>query len=148
MVHYSDVMAGAMMRSRFGDRHMSPRTAAALRPRMKPEELERLIARQIVEDAIAAGYEIDVNDGEETTLQYSTNRDDVLAAMFSTDCDQLTLYTGAGSLADLGIVDKRRRVGSIFLIWGNGHDVVSDYSDNLEIASVLGRANATAEEAG
>jgi hypothetical protein len=110
------------------------------------EALERRIAGQIIDDAIAAGYEIDVNDGGETTLKKSTSKPDVLAAMFSTDSDILTLYTGPGSLADIGTVEPSRRVGSILFIWGNDCDVITDHTDKPEIAAELERAYAIADQ--
>jgi hypothetical protein len=113
----------------------------------RPEELERRIVGQIIDGALAAGYEIDVNDGEETTLEKSSSKSDILAAMFSTDSDILTLYTGAGSLTDLGIIEPSRRVGSILLIWGNGRDVIGDYSDKPAIDAVLERAHEIADKA-
>jgi len=96
-------------------------------------ELERRIATQAIEDLIAAGYTIDVNDGEETTLKASSDRDAVLTAMFTTDEDWL-------------YVNKdRNRIGWIRFVYGNdGFDVISDYTVNLE--DVLTNTHALADQ--
>lgn len=87
---------------------------------MKIEEAERKIARRAIDDAIAAGHAIDVFDGEEVVIKRSTNADQIIAAMFSTDSDTLIIHKDG------------KRIGSILLIYGNnGHDVISDYSMSL-----------------
>jgi hypothetical protein len=98
-------------------------------------EIEKRIAGQVIADALAEGYTIDVNDGGETTLRKSSSKRTILEAMFSTDHDILTLRTGVGG-----------RVGSIMFVYGNGAEVISDYTDKPEIERVLTRACATADK--
>lgn len=98
-------------------------------------EIEKRIVGQVVADALAAGYTIDVNDGTETTLRKASSKRAILEAMFSTDSDIITLRTGPGG-----------RVGSIMFVYGNGTDVISDYTDKPEIERVLARASATADK--
>jgi hypothetical protein len=87
---------------------------------MKREEVERRIARRIIDDALAAGYSIDLFDGEEVVLHKGTNADAIMAGMFSSDDDMLFLHKDG------------KRIGSVWLIYGNGgYDVVSDYSMSL-----------------
>lgn len=95
------------------------------------QELERRIARAIIQDALKLGYNIDVNDGEETTLRASTDVKAILRAMFTTDEDWLILHRG----------EKR---GWVRFVYGNdGWDVVNDYAVNLE--EIMPRANKLAE---
>jgi len=63
---------------------------------------------------------ISVSDGEETTLVRSDDREAIIEAMFSTDSDVLIIHR------------EGKRDGSILLIYGNGWDLISDYSVSLE----------------
>jgi len=81
--------------------------------------IERLIAGRLVEAALAAGYWISVYDGEETTVSRSTDPAVIFPALCSTDHDVLNFGRGSA-----------RRAGWIALIWGNGRDLISDYTDN------------------
>ena len=80
---------------------------------------EARIARKIVKDALANGWTVSVNDGEEWTVKRSADSRAILAALCSTDSDILRLRDEAGD-----------RVGDIMLIWGNDEDLISDHSDN------------------
>jgi hypothetical protein len=99
------------------------------------QEIERQIAARIVTDAIAAGFNISVNDGEETTLRHSKDPAAIESAMFSTDADVLFIYR-----ENLG------PLGWVHLIWGNGCDVISDHSDNKAMCDFLAGADKLAEE--
>ncbi|WP_439357927.1 hypothetical protein [Bradyrhizobium sp. DASA03007] len=94
---------------------------------MKIAEAERQIARKIIEDAITAGYKIDVYDGMDFPLKDSDDAEMILGAMFSTDSDKLYLCKGGKS------------VGWVFLVYGEyGWDVICDHTMNIE--SVLSGA--------
>ena len=80
---------------------------------------EARIARKIVKDALANGWTVSVNDGEEWTVKRSTDSRAILAALCSTDSDTLRLRDAAGE-----------RVGDIMLVWGNDEDLITDHSDN------------------
>ncbi len=109
-----------------------------------PKELEKLdsavqrrirmevrIIRQLVKDALAAGFKLSVDDGEEQTPYY-TEAKPVFTALMNTDEDYLHLY-------------KPGLAGWVRLVYGNdGYDVISDYTTNLE--SVLAGANSLAEK--
>jgi hypothetical protein len=88
-------------------------------------EAERQIIVLLVEDCLAAGYALGVNDGEETTLEDSTDEEKIFAAMSTTDEDFLILNKRdeAGE-----ILDK----GWIRLVYGNDGYVISNYTVNLE----------------
>lgn len=96
------------------------------------QEVERKIISKLIDDALEAGFNIDVNDGEETTLEHSTNREAILAAMFTTDEDWIVLHRG----------ELR---GWVRLIYGNdGWDVINDYTTNLP-DSIMAGCNAIAD---
>lgn len=90
---------------------------------------ETAIISKLVQAALASGYSMDVNDGEETVLRRSTDETAIIGAMFSTDEDYLTFRDSDGE-----------KIGWIYLIHGNGEDVISDLADNPEM-------NRLAEEA-
>lgn len=87
--------------------------------------VEREIATAVVDVLLTAGFNISVdngdNDGHEYQLGYSTNRADILNAMFLTDDERL--YVGRDG----------ETIGWVYLVYGNdGWDVISDYTVNLE----------------
>ena len=88
--------------------------------------IEKKICERIVDKALAAGYTISVYDGGAWPLKRSSNRPDILAAMYSTDSDTLRFR-----LPDSGEI-----VGSIMLVYGNGADVVCDYTDNAAMIAL------------
>lgn len=100
------------------------------------QQVEKHIVERVVMDALAAGYEISVHDGEETVVRRSTNPDQIIKAMFSTDEDYLYLYK-----------PKQRGVeGWVHFVYGNsGHDVISDHLSSPEMDKLLAGANALAD---
>ncbi|WP_316200995.1 MULTISPECIES: hypothetical protein [unclassified Bradyrhizobium] len=98
---------------------------------MDNEKIERQIAEKVIDDALAAGYTIDVFDGEEFPLKQSTDREAILKAMFSTEEDRLYLT-------------KDGKRGWVWFIYGNGYHLISDYTINL--ATVLAGAEKLSEE--
>jgi hypothetical protein len=88
---------------------------------MQRQEIEKKIARKVIDDALASGYTLDVHDSEEWVIQNSSDADAVMAAMFSTDDDSLHIRKDG------------ERIGWVWFIYGNsGWDVISDYTVNLE----------------
>ena len=83
------------------------------------EKIERQIAGKIIDDALAAGLSISVSDGEDLVLRRSTDREAILEAMFTTDADYLYL------------VKDDKVLGSVFLVWGNGPDCITDNSTSI-----------------
>lgn len=96
-------------------------------------EVERQIIVLLVEDLFAAGYKLGVNDGEETTLENSTDEAKVFETMSTTDEDFILLSP-----------NKDGEKGWIRLIYGNGCDVISDHSVNVP-ETVMTRALELAE---
>lgn len=96
--------------------------------------LERIIVQRVIGDLLEAGFSLGVNDGEETTLTHSKDMLQITQAMFSTDEDYLLVYRPFG---------QERHFGWVRLIHGNGRDIISDYTVNLE--TCLHGANAFVE---
>lgn len=75
---------------------------------------EKKVVTELVRLLLEAGHELTVFDGEEYTLRHSTNRDAILAALATTEEDQL--FTDAMSFE---------------LLYGNaedGSEVITDYA--------------------
>lgn len=76
-----------------------------------------------VKAALAAGFTVGVNDGEETTLTHSSDFDAIMHALWTTDEDYLLFYREG----------EERHFGWAWLIYGNGLDeVFSDWTTNLD----------------
>ena len=98
--------------------------------------IERMIAKRVIADLLAEGHTLSVFDGRdehEPVLATSRDADAILAAMFSTGDDLLTV--------DAELTGQRRghSAGWVWFVHGNGDCVVSDYTTNLE--SVMGPIN-------
>lgn len=78
------------------------------------------IAKSIVHRLLNSGYQLRVNDGEETVTPITKDLNTIFAAMASTEMDYLLAYKDG------------KRVGSVMLIWGNGEDLLSDCSVSLD----------------
>ena len=94
-------------------------------------DIEMRICNRLVRNALAKGYLISVYDGEEFALKRSASYAAIKSAMFSTDSDQLVFRRADGTKA-----------GVVLLIYGNGEDVISDYSDNEETNTLVNLAQA------
>lgn len=96
-----------------------------------PNEIERQIIVLLVEDLLTAGFTISVDNGEEAMFGPFNEAQWVFCAMSVTDRD------------DLLCRHNGEHVGSVRLVYGNGPDVVSDYTGDLDEA-LFDRANALA----
>ncbi len=87
------------------------------------QQIERQIIERVVKDALAAGFQITVDDGGDApSVSRSTNQAVIMAAVMLTDEDFL-YYSKSGEPLQ----------GWVRLIYGNdGWDVVNDYTTNLE----------------
>lgn len=97
--------------------------------------IEKEIARRTIQSLLEKGYAISVHDGEETTVKRSLDKKVIIEAMFTTDEDILYVHANSDTKA----------FGWIMFVYGNdGHDVISDYTTNLEevLAPVNAYANA------
>ena len=89
-------------------------------------QIELTLARRVIRKALSAGYLVSVCDGEEYPVKRSTKFGEIDKALASTDSDVLVIRAATGD-----------RLGSVLLVWGNGEDVVSDYTDKPEIAALV-----------
>lgn len=100
-------------------------------------EIERKIAKQVIDDCLAAGCILEINhdDDESETISIKDSSEATLDEFFA--CDQEQLYV------DL----PNGRKGSVLFIFGNdGYDVISDYTVNME--ELLTNANRLADQYG
>lgn len=94
--------------------------------------IEKRIVRRVIDDALKDGFALSVDDGEEVTVDRSTDAEKIMGATMTTDEDALIFYKGG------------ERVGTVWFVYGNdGFDVISNYTVSLEDA--LAGANALAE---
>jgi len=77
--------------------------------------IEKRISQLLVDTLLKENL-ISVNDGEETTVEKSQDRKQILDALETTEADTLFVYRPNG-----------KRIGHFWLIWGNGRDLISDY---------------------
>jgi hypothetical protein len=80
---------------------------------------ERKIATKLIDTALAAGATVSVNDGEQTTLSWSTDRTAIFEAMATTDEDVIRV----------SLPDTTKPI-MVYLIYGNGADLISDSSSS------------------
>jgi hypothetical protein len=96
------------------------------------QEVERKIATAVITAAIAAGYSITVDDGDDDVIVRSKDIEAILASMFSTGQDTLYMY------------QQDRCFGWVLFIYGwGGWDVINDYTTNLE--PIMGEAKAISD---
>lgn len=99
-------------------------------------DIEKRIARRVVTDALEAGYMVSVWEGGDWAIKRSIDKAAILDAMFSTDSDLLVMRRLDGDL-----------VGRVYLVWGNGCDVLTDWSDNEATNDLLKGALDVSEKA-
>lgn len=88
------------------------------------QEVERKIADKVIESILAQGLLIQVTDGEEECTGRISDPEAIKKAMYSTDENILWVYSDE---------TVRYAIGFVHFIYGNdGHDVIHDYSINLE----------------
>lgn len=88
---------------------------------------EGKIARKIVATFLERGYTLSVNDSEEWTVLRSTNKEEIVGALFTTDSDKILARKPDGE-----------SIGAVFLVYGNdGYDVVCDYTARPEMEEIM-----------
>lgn len=93
--------------------------------------IEKMIAKKFVEDTLAKGFSISVNDGEETVFRRSRIASEILDAMRTTDEDYLLIHEESGA-----------QVGWVNFVYSNGTDVICDYTDNETTRACVAGAEA------
>lgn len=87
--------------------------------------IEKAIATETIAAVLAAGYEIEVNDGERAALPFSTDPAAILSALFATDEESL--------ICDITHPDGKRHRSFVRFVWGNdGWDCIADHGISLE----------------
>jgi hypothetical protein len=86
---------------------------------------EWALANRLIDDLLAAGFAITVNDGEQEPVVQSKDKAAILEAMASTDEDYLHVIR-SGKEKDNFVA------GWVRMIYGNGVDIISDYTTNLQ----------------
>lgn len=102
---------------------------------------ERLIIQQIIRSALDRGLLVSVYDGEEWPLILSSNEAAIAGEIGATDETALR-FRDPKRLNENGKPDT---VGTVYLVHGNGCDVISDHTDNPETVALLSVASALAE---
>lgn len=88
-------------------------------------------ARKLVRDALARGYCVSVNDGEETTVKLSRDFATITEALCTTGEDTLTMHRWIDQGEGMGFAASP--VGGFWLIYGNdadGSELIADHTDN------------------
>lgn len=90
--------------------------------------IEDRIIKAIVERALATGRSISVGDGEDFSLEQSTDAGAIMAEVGATDETVFVVYTGVS------------RLGFIHFVHGNDEDVLSDCTANMAIDDITNGA--------
>ncbi len=90
------------------------------------QKVEKRIVNKLVNEAIKAGYFLTVFDGEEHPVSNSQDIDLIEKNMFTTD-EEVLYFSRPGT--DRG---DFIRTGQVLLVYGNGADVIADYSESLD----------------
>lgn len=104
-------------------------------------QAEKAAALAIVDRMLAAGYHAKVyyEDGH-PGCRFTGNRDTIAANLQAT-----SLETVVFAAPPVRKGDKYARRGWVTFVWGNGEDVVSDYSDNTPTRKIMGTVRETAD---
>lgn len=95
--------------------------------------IEKRIVKKVVEDALAAGYDVSVHNGGDDYEYTGTDKKRILEELFACDEEWLCLHKNG------------KYVGQVYFIYGNdGYDVICDYSVSLN--DVLKGANELANK--
>jgi hypothetical protein len=91
-----------------------------------PTAEERGLAIELLTAALAAGLLVSVSDGDEWTLKRSGDLETIKGELATTDHNVLRFWHADGT-----------REGIAVLIWGNGCDLVSDWSDTELLGEII-----------
>lgn len=95
-------------------------------------DIERDVIDDLIREALAQGALISVYDGEEWALSRSTDYRRITSEIAATDETTIGIR-----LRDDAMGWALRKVGTVFLVHGNGAEVVSDYTDVPEVARIV-----------
>lgn len=87
---------------------------------------ERRITRKLIEAIFAEpGRCVQVDNGAEERTGLILNASGVYEHLAATGSDHIIIFEGG------------ERVGVVWLVWGNGEDLITDYSDNEFTRSIV-----------
>ncbi len=93
----------------------------------KEFELGKKIVAHMVRTAIDLGYVVSVSDGEEWTVKKSASIGDIMAAVGTTDMDNIRFR----------IPGTETVIGTVAVICGNGTDVIVDHTTKPEMEALM-----------
>ena len=99
-------------------------------------EIEQKIVSTMISFAIDKGYLVSVHDGEEWCLKRSIDADKILLDAMSVDESSLLFRDSKTG----------RNTGTIYLVFGNGREVVCDHTDVPEIEEIVNSARSLTDE--
>jgi hypothetical protein len=98
-----------------------------------PQLADKRIANRFIKESFSRGYTISVWDGEEITLVKSAKREEIIAAMCTTDMDNLHVYEGDNL------------IGTAAFIYGNEPGVViADWTTGPKMEEIMADVSAYA----
>lgn len=87
------------------------------------QKLERQIAFKLIEELLAGGYELAIDDGEGIAVRRTRDEKTLREGLFSVDEEHILVYKPT----------DKTRIGWVFLVYGNdGYDVINDYAVSIE----------------
>lgn len=92
-------------------------------------KVERGIATRLIRDLLAKGYYVRIHDGEEFNTESNLNKESEIKDNLAT--------TGEDRIYFSKFSDKQSYLGWIWLVWGNGEDLISDYSANPRTEEIV-----------
>lgn len=92
-----------------------------------PQDAAKIV-RKLVKAGLGMGFSVSVYDGEEWTLKASTKQTEIFEALATTGEDVIRFRDS-----------ENQSVGTFYLIYENGEDVICDHSDN-DVCSNLFKA--------
>ena len=107
--------------------------------------MERMIVKIIIEDALDRGYTIFYYNDDESSPPIIASLKLNMSKELATD--MILAEVGACDEEKIVIFDEtNRRVGSVFLVFGNdGHDVICDHTSSKEMDDLLAGATELAD---
>lgn len=94
------------------------------------------VIEAFIDDVLAAGHTLSLDDGEELAIDRSTDKGAILEALEATSEETLIVRRANGE-----------RIGAAFLVYGNEPGVViCDNTDTPEMNALLARAEAIGEK--
>lgn len=101
---------------------------------------ERQIIDMILTEALARNLLVSVYDGEDWAVMPTDDRAHIEREIAATDTTTLKFRR-----SQRGADGKYEVLGSVFLVHGNGSDVIADYTDTERMRAILDRALKLAE---